>query len=82
MAETWSRDGINANAIAPGGFGTGLAEPVFSGQKRTEQNAEQTCVGRNGRLADIDGPLLFLCSDASAYVTGQVLMLDGGHSSK
>lgn len=82
MAENWSRDGINVNAIAPGGFVTDLTEPVFWGQKRTEQNALQTCVGRNGRLADIDGPLLFLCSDASVYVTGQVLMVDGGHSSK
>ena len=37
---------------------------------------------RNGKLEDIDGPLLFLCSEASAYVTGQVLMVDGGFTAK
>jgi len=46
------------------------------------RNAEQTCIGRNGELADMDGPLLFFCSDASSYVTGQVLMVDGGFTSK
>ena len=50
--------------------------------KRAERNAMQTCIGRNGRLEDIDGPLLFLCSEASGYVTGQVLMVDGGFTSK
>jgi NAD(P)-dependent dehydrogenase (short-subunit alcohol dehydrogenase family) len=39
-------------------------------------------VGRNGDPSDLDGPLLFLCSDASAYVTGQVLMVDGGYTAK
>ena len=82
MAEAWSSDGINANAIGPGFFPTELTAAVFADEARSARNAAQTCVGRNGRLEDIDGPLLFLCSDASAYVTGQVLMVDGGFTAK
>lgn len=82
MAEAWSRDGINANAIGPGFFPTELTGPVFADPERAARNAAQTCVGRNGALEDIDGPLLFLCSDASAFVTGQVLMVDGGYTAK
>jgi len=82
MAEAWSKDGINANAIGPGFFPTELTKAVFDKPERAARNAAQTCIGRNGRLPDIDGPLLFLCSDASAYVTGQVLMVDGGFTAK
>lgn len=82
MAEAWSGDGVNANAIGPGFFPTELTAPVFADPERAARNAAQTCVGRNGRLEDIDGPLLFLCTDASAYVTGQVLMVDGGFTAK
>lgn len=82
MAEAWSREGITANAIGPGFFPTELTQAVFDDPDRSARNAAQTCVGRNGRLEDIDGPLLFLCSDASAYVTGQVLMVDGGFTAK
>ncbi len=82
MAEAWSKYGINANAIGPGFFPTELTGPVFSDPERAARNAAQTCIGRNGELSDMDGPLLFLCSDASAYVTGQVLMVDGGYTAK
>ncbi|PJI86502.1 gluconate 5-dehydrogenase [Yoonia maricola] len=82
MAEAWSKDGITANAIGPGFFPTELTGPVFADPERAARNAANTCVGRNGDLSDIDGPLLFLCSDASAYVTGQVLMVDGGFTAK
>ncbi len=82
MAEAWSRDGITSNAIGPGFFPTELTGPVFADPARAALNADQTCIGRNGRLEDMDGPLLFLCSDASAYVTGQVLMVDGGFTAK
>ncbi len=82
MAEAWSKDGITANAIGPGFFPTELTGPVFADPDRAARNAAQTCIGRNGTLSDIDGPLLFLCSDASAYVTGQVLMVDGGYTAK
>ncbi|MBT8417517.1 MAG: SDR family oxidoreductase [Silicimonas sp.] len=82
MAEAWSSSGITANAIGPGFFPTELTGPVFADPERAARNAAQTCVGRNGKLEDIDGPLLFLCSDASSYVTGQVLMVDGGFTAK
>lgn len=82
MAESWSRFGINVNAIGPGFFRTEMTAAVFDDAERTARNASQTCVGRNGELQDLDGPMLFLCSDASAYVTGQVLMVDGGFTAK
>lgn len=82
MAEAWSLHGIMTNALGPGFFPTELTQEVFGDEERTTRNAAQTCIGRNGRLEDIDGPLLFLCSDASAYVTGQVLMVDGGFTAK
>lgn len=82
MAEAWSPHGITANAIGPGFFPTELTAPVFDDPERAARNAAQTCIGRNGDLADMEGPLLFLCSEASGYVTGQVLMVDGGFTAK
>lgn len=82
MAEAWSPHGITANAIGPGFFPTELTAAVFDDPERAKRNAAQTCMGRNGRMEDMDGPLLFLCSQASSYVTGQVLMVDGGFTAK
>ena len=82
MAEAWSPHGITANAVGPGFFHTELTAAVFDDPERAAGNAAQTCIGRNGEPQDLDGPLLFLCSDASAYVTGQVLMVDGGFTAK
>ena len=82
MAEAWSAEGLTANAIGPGFFPTELTQAVFSDPARAERNAAQTCINRNGRMEDIDGPILFFCSDASQYVTGQVLMVDGGYTAK
>ena len=82
MAEAWSPFGITANAIGPGFFPTELTGPVFANEELAAKNAAQTCIGRNGTMEDMDGPLLFLCSDASAYVTGQILMVDGGFTAK
>ncbi len=82
MAEAWSPHGITANAIGPGFFRTELTAPVFEDPERAARNAAATCIGRNGEVEDIDGPVLFLCSRASDYVTGQVLMVDGGFTAK
>jgi len=82
MAEAWSRHGINANALAPGFFPTELTDAVFADTARVEKLAAQTAVGRNGDLADLAGPALFLASPASDYVTGHVLYVDGGFTVK
>ncbi len=82
MAEAWSAFGITANALAPGFFPTELTRRVFSDPELAARNAAQTCIGRNGEFADLDGPLLFFCSEASAYVTGQTLFVDGGFTAK
>ncbi len=82
MAEAWSADGICVNAIGPGFFRTELTAAVFNDPDRAARNAEQTCIGRNGEPSDIDGPLMFFASDACGYVTGQVLMVDGGFTAK
>jgi NAD(P)-dependent dehydrogenase (short-subunit alcohol dehydrogenase family) len=82
MAQAWSCDGITVNAIGPGFFRTELTALVFNDPERAARNAAQTCIGRNGEPEDLDGPLLFFCSNASSYVTGQVLMVDGGFTAK
>lgn len=82
MAEAWSPRGITCNAIAPGFFPTPLTDPVFSDPELAARNAAATAIGRNGRLEDLHGAAIFLCSDAAAYVTGQTLFVDGGFSAK
>jgi NAD(P)-dependent dehydrogenase (short-subunit alcohol dehydrogenase family) len=82
MAEAWSADGITANAIAPGFVPTELTAPLFAKQETAAKLAAATAIGRNGTLEDMRGPLLFLASDASAYVTGQSLAVDGGFTAK
>jgi gluconate 5-dehydrogenase len=82
IAEAWSRQGVTCNAIAPGFFPTALTAPVFADAPRAAALAERGCMGRNGRLEDLHGAAVFLCSDAAAYVTGQVLAVDGGFLAK
>ncbi len=82
MAEAWSAQGVTCNAIAPGFFPTELTAPVFEDRAAAQANAARTCIGRNGDLADLDGPVIFLASAASDYVTGQVLFVDGGYTAK
>ena len=73
---------LSANAIGPGFFPTELTAAVFGDEERAARNAAQTCIGRNGTMDDLVGPAMFLASDASAYVTGQVLYVDGGFTAK
>lgn len=82
IAENWSPHGITCNAIAPGFFPTPLTAPVFDDDERSRRLAAQTAIGRNGRLEDLYGATIFLSSDASAYVTGQTLAVDGGFTAK
>lgn len=82
IAQAWSRHGITCNAIGPGFFRTPLTQAVFSNQALAEHHAAQTCIGRNGELEDLHGATIFLASDASGYITGQTLMIDGGYTAK
>lgn len=82
IAQEWSCKGITCNALGPGFFPTPLTMPVFSNPELAKKNADQTCIGRNGDLTDFYGLTIFLASDASAYVTGQTIMLDGGFTAK
>jgi NAD(P)-dependent dehydrogenase (short-subunit alcohol dehydrogenase family) len=78
LALEWARHGIRVNAIAPGYFETDLNREFLQSEagaammKRIPQR-------RFGRMEDLDGPLLLLASEASAYMTGSVLEVDGGH---
>jgi gluconate 5-dehydrogenase len=82
MAQEWSAHGITCNAIGPGFFRTTLTEPVFSNPELSARHAAQTCIGRNGEMSDLHGVAVFLASDASGYITGQTIMVDGGYTSR
>ncbi|MBA4175752.1 MAG: gluconate 5-dehydrogenase [Leptothrix sp. (in: Bacteria)] len=82
IAQEWSARGITCNAIGPGFFPTPLTAAVFDNPELAARNAAQTCTGRNGTLPDLYGATVFLCSEASSYITGQTLMVDGGYTSK
>lgn len=82
IAQEWGRSGITCNAIGPGFFPTELTAAVFNDAELAAKNAAQTCLGRNGRLEDVDGLAVFLASPASGYITGQTIMLDGGFTAK
>ncbi|NQV83514.1 MAG: SDR family oxidoreductase [Rhodospirillales bacterium] len=82
MAEAWSNTGIVANAIVPGFFKTELTSSIFEDPDKVQHHAGMTAVGRNGELADLDGATVFLASRAAAYITGQVLPVDGGYTAK
>jgi len=82
IAQEWSPHGITCNAIGPGFFPTPLTEPVFSNPELAARNAAQTAIGRNGALDDLHGITVFLASEASAYITGQTIFIDGGFTAK
>jgi NAD(P)-dependent dehydrogenase (short-subunit alcohol dehydrogenase family) len=82
IAQEWSKYGVNCNAISPGFFPTALTASVFADPVSAARNAEQTCIGRNGKLEDLHGVTVFLASEASAFITGQTLMVDGGFTAR
>lgn len=82
IAEQWSPHGVTCNALAPGFFPTALTAPVFNDPVLSAKRAAQTMIGRNGELADLYGAAVFLASDASGYITGQTLFVDGGFTAQ
>lgn len=81
LASQWARRGVRVNALAPGWFESEMTAPLFEGKERWERHLERTVpAGRAGREGELDGALLFLAGDASSYVTGQTLVIDGGWS--
>jgi NAD(P)-dependent dehydrogenase (short-subunit alcohol dehydrogenase family) len=79
LANQWAPSNIRVNAIAPGWFSSEMtAETILDDPKGMRYIERHTPMGRPGREHELDGVLLFLASDASSFVTGQVIAVDGG----
>ena len=78
LAVEWSKDGVLTNAIAPGVFRTPLNAELLDGTPRGKELLMRTPMGRFGRLEELVGAAVFLASDAASFVTGQILVVDGG----
>jgi 2-deoxy-D-gluconate 3-dehydrogenase len=78
LANEWAARNINVNAIAPGYFDTEMCSALVNDPVREPKIRERIPAGRWGKPEDLVGPLLFLASDASRYVHGHVLLVDGG----
>jgi NAD(P)-dependent dehydrogenase (short-subunit alcohol dehydrogenase family) len=78
LAVEWAEDRINVNAIAPGRFWTAMTDAIFSDAARYEDAVRVIPQGRPGIPADIAGATVLLASDASDYITGETIVIDGG----
>jgi len=78
LANEWAAKNINVNAIAPGYFATEMCEGILKDPEREPQIRARIPAGRWGTPDDLIGAVLYLSSDASRYVHGQVLVVDGG----
>lgn len=78
LAVEWGPRGINVNAIAPGVFRTALNSALLDGTERGREFLLRTPLHRFGRLEELVGACVFLSSDASSFVNGEVLAVDGG----
>jgi 2-deoxy-D-gluconate 3-dehydrogenase len=78
LAVEWAPRGINVNAIAPGYMATELTEPIMRDPTRNQQVLDRIPAGRWGTPDDLKGAVVFLASEASSYLHGTILCVDGG----
>lgn len=78
FANEWASKGVNVNAIAPGYIDTDNTEALRNDAVRSEQILARIPAGRWGNPEDFAGPIVFLCSEAAAYMHGTVMLVDGG----
>jgi len=78
LAKDWAKHGIRVNNIGPGYFKTDMTKESYENKRMRMKRTERTMLGRWGDMIDIIGPCIFLASDASSYVTGQDIYVDGG----
>jgi NAD(P)-dependent dehydrogenase (short-subunit alcohol dehydrogenase family) len=78
LAAQWARRGVRVNALAPGWFPTEMTGDMFGDEGSLKWMRSRTPMGRAGELDELVGPLLFLASDASSFMTGQTIAIDGG----
>ena len=78
LANEWARHGINVNAIAPGYMATDNTAPLRQDPKRSEEILQRIPAGRWGMPADLKGIAVFLSSEASSYISGYTIAVDGG----
>jgi gluconate 5-dehydrogenase len=80
LADDWGVHGITVNCLAPGWFKTAQNAKLYENQEWVEYLTDRIPLKRPGQPQDLDGAIVFLASDASAYITGQTLLVDGGIS--
>jgi gluconate 5-dehydrogenase len=78
MAVEWGKHGITVNVLAPGWFRTAATSVLYENKEWLNYIASRIPLGRPGQPSDLDGTVVFLASDASAYITGQIILVDGG----
>jgi NAD(P)-dependent dehydrogenase (short-subunit alcohol dehydrogenase family) len=78
LAAEWGRRGVRVNALAPGWFESEMTADMFADEQSMAWVRRKAPMGRGGEPHELDGALLFLASDASSYMTGQILAVDGG----
>ncbi|MBV8397892.1 MAG: SDR family oxidoreductase [Acetobacteraceae bacterium] len=79
LAIGWAADGIRVNAVAPGWIATNLTQALRDHAGRDAAILARTPLGRWGTPEDVAGAVVFLCSDAAAFITGVILPVDGGY---